>query len=255
MTSSATALSAVLAGNAVLAAPAGLATSVTSAALGTAGTAASLGGFGLLMGMTKVQISILGAVLATGLGGLAWQHAENKRLAGQLELTQLAAPHPAPTQDVQTAANTKADTQARTEREIQGLKQEASQLQQQLTKETTVASMPQRAHWQGTVYPLSQLDVKPKPRFQSAPKYPDLERIAGLTGEAVIEFIVQPDGEVGEARALKSTRKSFEESALAAVQQWKFEPGQKGGAAVGVRLQVPIVFNISNDANEPPHWF
>jgi len=255
MASSATALSMALAGNAVLAAPAGLATSVTSAALSTTVTATGLGGLALLMGMTKAQVTILGAVLATGLGGLAWQHTENSRLSKQLEQAQHRASTPPPAQPTQASATNRTEAQTRTEQELHGLRQEATQLQQQLSNQARVPASPNRPNWQGTVYPLSQLDVKPKALFQSAPQYPNLERIAGMTGQVVIEFIVQPDGEVGELSALKSTRKSFEDSAIAAVQKWKFEPGQKGGLAVGTRMQVPIIFNITDDSAEPPHWF
>ena len=43
----------------------------------------------------------------------------------------------------------------------------------------------------------------------------------------------------GEGKALidpAAAQRAFEEAAVAAVQKWKFNPGQKGGRAVGSRL-------------------
>jgi protein TonB len=55
-------------------------------------------------------------------------------------------------------------------------------------------------------------------------------------------FVVAPDGRVESPLVQKSTDAMFERSALAAVKQWRFEPGKKNGEAVRFRMRVPITF-------------
>ena len=54
-------------------------------------------------------------------------------------------------------------------------------------------------------------------------------------------------GNVVEAYAVKSTQREFESPAVQAVMKWKFKPGRKGGRAVNTKMQVPIVFNLSDE--------
>jgi TonB family protein len=70
-------------------------------------------------------------------------------------------------------------------------------------------------------------------------------RRAGITGEVVVDFVVDIDGEVKFAAPVRSSRKEFEAAAVAAVSKWKFKPGQKGGRDVPTHLQVPIVFSLA----------
>ena len=102
--------------------------------------------------------------------------------------------------------------------------------------------------FQGTrVYDPSELDRQPVPKFQARPQYPLGLRRAGVGGEAVVDFIVDPNGDVQKAYAIRSTHKEFAAAAVAAVSQWKFRPGRKGGQNLPTHMQVPIVFSL--DAN------
>lgn len=62
-----------------------------------------------------------------------------------------------------------------------------------------------------------------------------------------VGFIVNSNGDVVEATALKSSQREFEAAAVQAVSKWKFKPGRKGGKAVNTRMQVPIVFSITDE--------
>jgi protein TonB len=93
----------------------------------------------------------------------------------------------------------------------------------------------------------SQLDQGPVPLYQARPIYPQSMRVAGITGEALVDFIVDPNGRVRNAVAARSTQREFEEPACSAVSKWKFKPGRKGGRAVFVHMQVPIVFSLSEE--------
>ena len=99
----------------------------------------------------------------------------------------------------------------------------------------------------GDVYDISKLDQTPRPKFQARPQYPLGLRRAGVGGEAVVDFIVDPNGDVQKAYAIRSTHKEFAAAAVAAVSQWKFRPGRKGGQNLPTHMQVPIVFSL--DAN------
>jgi TonB family protein len=99
---------------------------------------------------------------------------------------------------------------------------------------------------------ISKLDRTPTPRYQQRPQYPQAMRQAGISGEVVVDFVVDANGEVKNAQAVRSSRVEFEAAAVEAVSAWKFNPGQKGGNAVNTHLQVPIVFTLPSDgaANE-----
>ena len=104
----------------------------------------------------------------------------------------------------------------------------------------------------GEVIEISKLDQKPVPRSQARPIYPAELRSKSITGEAVVEFVVDSHGNVRDATALRHTHPAFGEAAVASVIQWKFQPGRKGGRAVTTRLQVPIVFSLGERAAVVP---
>lgn len=99
----------------------------------------------------------------------------------------------------------------------------------------------------GKVFDLSQLDQIPVARVQQQPIYPYEMRRAGITGQVVIEFIVDTRGDVVDPYVVSSTNRAFEAPALQAVSHWKFSPGRRGGKAVNTRMSVPIVFNFNDN--------
>jgi len=94
---------------------------------------------------------------------------------------------------------------------------------------------------------ISQLDQGPIPKYQHKPVYPQDMKREGLSGEVLVDFIVDPKGNVRGAKAVRSTHQGFEDAACAAVSHWKFVPGQKDLHPVYVHMQVPIVFSLSQD--------
>jgi protein TonB len=95
---------------------------------------------------------------------------------------------------------------------------------------------------------LSELDQAPSVTYQARPVYPDNMRRGGLSGEVLVDFIVDPEGDVRNAVAVHSSQHEFEEPACNAVSRWKFRPGKKGGHAVFVHMQVPIVFALGESS-------
>jgi len=91
------------------------------------------------------------------------------------------------------------------------------------------------------VFSMADLDQKPRPIYQPGPTLtPQIRRKA--PGTAYIIFVVDRRGRVVNPVIQKSTDPVFEKPALAAVKQWKFEPGKRAGKPVRFRMRVPITF-------------
>jgi periplasmic protein TonB len=99
----------------------------------------------------------------------------------------------------------------------------------------------------GQVFDISKLDKIPQATVQVRPQYPFEMRRAGISGQVLVEFIVDTSGNVQNAFAASSTQREFESAAVQAVSKWKFRPGQRGGRAVNTRMQVPIVFSLNSE--------
>ena len=62
-----------------------------------------------------------------------------------------------------------------------------------------------------------------------------------------MDFLVDTNGDVQNAYAIRSSQREFEAAAVQAVSKWKFKPGRKGGRDVITHMQVPIVFTLNED--------
>ena len=93
------------------------------------------------------------------------------------------------------------------------------------------------------VFSLADLDQQPRAILQSAPRYPqDLLR-QGRKGTVYVVFMVDQRGRVVNPKVERSTDPAFDDAALDAVKQWKFEPGTRHGEKVQFRMRIPITFN------------
>ena len=252
VTSSAAALAVALANQAVATAPAGLAATVTGAALAgagvTAGAAAGGGVVATFMSMTKLQVGITSALAVAGATGFVLQAQSNAALRNEVASLRQenAAIGPLQVENAKLARTAAEVADLRNDdAELQRLGAESAALKtrmQQLAQARAGTAAPT-----GEVYDIAKLDQAPRPKLQARPQYPREMRQAGVKGEVTVDFIVDQDGNVQNAYALKSSRREFEAAAVEAVSQWKFSPGQKGGRAVNTHMQVPIVFSLSGD--------
>jgi len=80
--------------------------------------------------------------------------------------------------------------------------------------------------------------------LQSRVVYPEDAKEAGIEGQVVVQFIVNAEGGVEEAVAIRSPDERLSEAALAAVRASRFEPGRQHGRAVKVRFAVPVMFRL-----------
>jgi protein TonB len=97
----------------------------------------------------------------------------------------------------------------------------------------------------GEVYELSKVDQLPQAIVQVPPDYPLSMRSGGISGQVLVDCIVDAKGDVKHAYAAKSTRPQFELAAVLAVNKWKFQPGERHGRAVSTHVQVPILFSLN----------
>jgi TonB family protein len=86
----------------------------------------------------------------------------------------------------------------------------------------------------------------PAVQTQARPVYPFDLRRAGAEGSVLVQFIVEPDGRVSNAIALRAHDTRFADSAVAAVSQWTFRAGRNTlGQNVATIMQVPIIYTLT----------
>jgi protein TonB len=65
-----------------------------------------------------------------------------------------------------------------------------------------------------------------------------------MQGTVVLEVVVMKDGCPSQIRVVKSLDRGLDEEAMAAVAQWRFEPGRLAGAPVDVLVTIMLDFSI-----------
>ncbi len=87
---------------------------------------------------------------------------------------------------------------------------------------------------------MKDVDSPPKPVKQVAPSLPgDLK---GVKATVQVGFVINEQGRVIKPRVVKSTNADLDEYALASVSEWSFDPAEKGGSPVSVRVILPMRF-------------
>jgi TonB family protein len=71
------------------------------------------------------------------------------------------------------------------------------------------------------------------------PKEPHDKWIQGVTS---LELVVEPTGEAGDIRVVKSLHPDLDEAAVASARQWRFSPGTKAGQAIPVIVSMEVSF-------------
>ena len=79
------------------------------------------------------------------------------------------------------------------------------------------------------------------------PEYPARAISTGIEGVVTLEAVVETNGSVGDVRVLKPVHPMLDESAIAALKQWKFRPGVRDGKPVRVAVEVEMSFTTRAD--------
>jgi TonB family protein len=101
---------------------------------------------------------------------------------------------------------------------------------------------------------VSDVDVRPSLRnsddVQHALErdYPSQLRDAGVTGETVLQFVVNEDGRVepGSVEVVSSSDDGFSSAARRVVSAMRFSPAKSRGRNVKVTITMPVHWNIAN---------
>jgi protein TonB len=84
----------------------------------------------------------------------------------------------------------------------------------------------------------------PKVIKEVRPQYPPGTMETGIQGVVRLRCVVQRDGRPGEVTVSDSLEPRLDEAAVEAMKQWQFEPGQRNGMPVAVRIAVEMKFTL-----------
>jgi protein TonB len=82
----------------------------------------------------------------------------------------------------------------------------------------------------------------PVPVRTVAPEFPTEMRAQRVSGVVTVSVQIDESGNVTDSTVEKSSNPAFDPAAVAAVRKWKFKPAKKDGAAVAIRVSIPVKF-------------
>jgi periplasmic protein TonB len=96
----------------------------------------------------------------------------------------------------------------------------------------------------GGVYRVGGGVSAPRPIYDPDPEYSEEARHAKYQGTVLLWVIVGQDGRPRDIRVQRSLGMGLDEKAIAAVQNWKFEPSMKDGRPVAVQVNIEVTFRL-----------
>jgi TonB family protein len=84
----------------------------------------------------------------------------------------------------------------------------------------------------------------PKKLHHVDPRYTEIARKARVEGVVIVEAIIDRQGNVTEVKVLKSLPMGLDQSAVEAIQKWRFEPSMLNGKPVPVRYNLTVNFTL-----------
>ena len=82
--------------------------------------------------------------------------------------------------------------------------------------------------------------------FRFDPVYPERARVARANGRVVLQAMIDKEGRVDNAQVLgcSQTGLGFEDSALEAVMQWRYDPATRNGETIEVFFTVVVDYHL-----------
>jgi protein TonB len=105
-------------------------------------------------------------------------------------------------------------------------------------------------HLPAAEQPVHDYDDPPQPLKITRPIYPTQALSKGVQGTVLVDFTVDADGRVRDARVVQSAP-GLDKAALDCVRKWRFMPARKDGRPAAVAAQAPVIFSIPS-AKETP---
>ena len=75
-------------------------------------------------------------------------------------------------------------------------------------------------------------------------KYPETAKEKGVEGRVYVQFVIEPDGSMTDAKVVKGIGAGCDEEALRVIKDTKWNPGKQRGQEVAVRMVIPIMFKL-----------
>jgi TonB family protein len=94
------------------------------------------------------------------------------------------------------------------------------------------------------IYKVAQLTTPPHVISKIEPQYTEQARAQKIMGTVVLTMVLNPDGHADHIRVMRSLDKGLDANAVAAIQQWTFEPGEKDGKPVRVTATIEVNFHL-----------
>jgi len=91
-------------------------------------------------------------------------------------------------------------------------------------------------------------------------KYPGIARENGVEGTAIIQFVVEKDGSIGDAVIKRDPGQGIGEESLRVINSMnnmssKWTPGVQRGRVVRVLYTMPIKFKLEDDSPKNKRWW
>jgi TonB family protein len=97
-----------------------------------------------------------------------------------------------------------------------------------------------------TVYRIGDEGVTPpKVLSKTEPEYTAEARDAKIEGAVVLSLQIDADGLAQNIQIMRSLDSGLDQNAVAAIQQWRFEPGEKNGKPVRVAAKIEVNFRLN----------
>jgi len=84
------------------------------------------------------------------------------------------------------------------------------------------------------------------PKSKVSPDYPELPRAARIEGRVILQAVIGSDGRVLDVEVLQCLPPDFgfEQAAIEAIRQWRYEPARQHGRPVDVYFTVVVTFEL-----------
>lgn len=86
--------------------------------------------------------------------------------------------------------------------------------------------------------------VKPSIVEKVQPVYPEQCQQSGIEGRVIVECLITSQGQVVGATAVKAPSPELGDAAVAAVNQWKFQPAMRDGQPAEAVVRIPVEFRL-----------
>jgi protein TonB len=97
---------------------------------------------------------------------------------------------------------------------------------------------------EGPVYRQNEVTVRPHIEYKPEPGYTEEARRHRVSGRVLVEAVLCRTGKVADVEVIRGLPHGLSEQAVKAARSIRFEPGQKDGETVSVRIRLMYGFQL-----------